>query len=69
MGWIWTAVGIYLLVLVLMFTFQRSMLYLASHHQPALAAAGLRAVTLESSGGAPSIAPSAFRYESAEDAS
>ena len=39
MGWIWTAIGIYLLVLVLMFTFQRSMLYLASHAEPDLAAA------------------------------
>ncbi len=51
MGWLWTLIGLYLMLLVLMTACQRMLLYPASKERPDLAAAGFTEVTVEGADG------------------
>ena len=54
MGWIWSFAGVYLLVLGLMFAFQRSLMYPASSERPdldLLGIPGLREIQIETADG------------------
>ncbi len=51
MGWLWTLIGLYLVMLVLMTACQRMLLYPASKERPNLTAAGYTEVTVEGADG------------------